>query len=107
LLLDYGATVDKSIGQFGNAIHAASMSGDERIVKELLDRGTDPMFPGFWLGRDYASRDMPEQTEHGKTLILREGDGFIAYGHSGWDRGFWGTRYRLPLSEATVEYFSC
>jgi ankyrin repeat protein len=88
LLLEYGAKVDQSIGQFGNAVHAGSMNGDERIVKELLDHGADPNFAGFWLGRDYASNDMPEQPEHGKTLILREGEGFVAWGHSGWDRTF-------------------
>jgi ankyrin repeat protein len=104
LLLDHGATVDKSIGQLGNAIHAASMSGDERIVKELLDRGADPMFPGFWLGRDYASRDMPEQPEHGKTLILREGEGFMAYGHSGWDRAFFAPAFKATKRIRNVNY---
>jgi ankyrin repeat protein len=104
LLLDHGATVDKSIGQLGNAIHAASMSGDERIVKELLDRGADPMFPGFWLGRDYASRDMPEQPEHGKTLILREGEGFIAYGHSGWDRAFFAPAFKAAKRIRNVNH---
>jgi ankyrin repeat protein len=104
LLLDYGATVDTSIGQLGNAVHAASMSGDERIVKELLDRGADPMFSGFWLGRDYASGHMPEQSEHGKTLILREGDGFIAYGHSGWDRAFFAPAFKAAKRIKNVNH---
>jgi ankyrin repeat protein len=86
--------VDSSIGQFGNAIHARAMNGDERTVRKLLDRGADPNFPGFWLGGDYASNDMPEQPEHGKTLILREGEGFLVYGHSGSDRAFSATAFK-------------
>ena len=88
LLLDYNATVDKFLGQFGNAIHAASMNGDKRIVKALLDHGADPNCPGHWLGQDYASENLPGQLEYGKTLVLREGEGFLAYGHSGVTRAF-------------------
>ena len=88
LLLDHMATVDKSLGQFGNAIHAGSMSGDKRIVKALLDYGADPNCPGYWLGENYASKTLPEQPEYGKCLVLREGEGFLAYGHSGFTKAF-------------------
>lgn len=94
LLLDYHAPVDKSVGQFGNVIHAGSMSGDERIVKELLDRGADPNFPDVWLGRHYAFKEMPEQPEQGKALALRQGTGFVAWGHSGWDKAFFAPAFK-------------
>ena len=104
LLLDYHAKVDRSIGTFGNTIHAGSMNGDERIVKELLSRGADPNLAGFWLGRDYASEEMPEQPEHGKTLILREGEGFLAWGHSGWDRAFFAPAFKAAKRIRNVNH---
>lgn len=104
LLLDYGAEVGGSLGQFGNAIHAGSMSGDGYIVKTLLDHEADPNFPGFWLGKDYAFTDLPAQPEHGKTLILREGDGFLAYGHSGWDKSFFAPAFKACKRIKNMEH---
>jgi ankyrin repeat protein len=106
LLLDHGAEVDKAVGQFGNAIHAASstMSGDLRIVEALLDRGADPNCAGFWLGREYTSKNLPEQPEHGKTLLLREGEGFLAYGHSGWDKAFYAPAFKAAKRIKNVNH---
>lgn len=82
MLLTRGAELDNtSMGPFGNAIHAAAMHGDEQILRLLLDHGADPNCPGRWLGYD-SNRRIVDQPEYGKCLMLRQGQGFLAYDHS-------------------------
>lgn len=89
LLLQHGATVHASVGQFGTAIQAAATNGDERIVKALLERGADPNSPGSWLGKDAVTNTIC-LPDHGKALILSQGEGFHAHTSSGLEDGFFG-----------------
>ena len=41
LLLERGADVNAQGGYFGNALHAASWSGDRAVMELLLERGAD------------------------------------------------------------------
>ena len=41
MLLERGADVNAQSGEFGNALQAASFSGDEKVVAMLLERGAD------------------------------------------------------------------
>jgi ankyrin repeat protein len=39
--LEKGAAVNAQGGQYGNALQAASLYGDETVVRLLLDKGAD------------------------------------------------------------------
>jgi ankyrin repeat protein len=104
LLLEYNAVPDTCVGQFGSAIQAASMNGDERMVERLLGHGADVNSPGYWLGRDYAAQTLEGQPEHGKVLILQEGTGFLAYGHSEMTKAFFAPSLKAAKRLRNVEH---
>jgi ankyrin repeat protein len=51
LLLDKGADVNAKGGYYGNALHAASVSGHEQVVKLLFDEGDDTKSPSTYKER--------------------------------------------------------
>jgi ankyrin repeat protein len=86
LLLRWGAEFNgTSMGQFGNAVHAAAMHGDENILRLLLDHGGDPNCPGHWLGDSVTTS---EHCKYGEFLWMRQGTGFLAFDHSWVTTGF-------------------
>ena len=96
LLLERGAELDgTSMGQFGNAIHAAAMRGDEQILRHLLERNADPNCPGRWLGEGMTG--LPTYNEYGKVLMLIQGTGFLAFTHSWVTKAFFAPTMHAAL----------
>jgi ankyrin repeat protein len=89
LLLNRGAELNRiSMGQFGNAVHAAAMHGDEQVLHLLLESNADPNCPGHWLGEDVTEGRFDGQDEYGEFLVLQQGTGFLAYDHSWVTKAF-------------------
>lgn len=104
LLLNRKAQLDStSMGQFGNAIHAAAMHGDEETLRLLLDHGADPNCPGHWLGKDSA-RTISGQHEYGKCLKLQQGEGFLAYDHSFVTKAFFAPSLHAAMRLSEVDH---
>lgn len=94
LILRHLTNIDTSIGQFGHAIHAAAMRGDKRIMDMLLPRWTDVNLPASWLGEQYGSVSGTAPAALGKSLMLLQGTGYLAYDHSGHLRSFYAPALR-------------
>ena len=104
LLLNRKAQLDgTSMGQFGNAIHAAAMHGDEKTIRLLLDHGADPNCPGRWLGKDSA-QTISGHPEYGKCLKLQQGEGFLAYDHSLVTKAFFAPSLHAAMRLRQVDH---
>ncbi|KAF2662141.1 ankyrin [Lophiostoma macrostomum CBS 122681] len=102
LLLKWKAELDgTSMGQFGNAVHATAMHGDENVLRLLLDHGGDPNCPGHWLG-DSATEF--QFHEYGDCVWMRQGTGFLAYDHSWVTKGFFAPAIHAAMRLREIEH---
>jgi ankyrin repeat protein len=105
LLLNRGAELNGiSIGQFGNAVHAAAMHGDEQILRLLLESDADPNCPGRWIGEGVAKPGINGQDEYGEYLVLQQGTGFLAYDHSRVTKAFFAPAMHAAMRLREVDH---
>ncbi|KAI4688370.1 hypothetical protein J4E81_007966 [Alternaria sp. BMP 2799] len=105
LLLRRGAKLDScSMGQFGNAVHAAAMNGDEKILRLLLEHGGNPNCEGHWLGEDFTGPVFDFQDGYGQLLELVQGTGFLAYDHSLVTRAFYAPAIHASMRIREVDH---
>lgn len=104
LLLSRGAQLDNnSMGQFGNAIHAAAMCGDGKTLRLILDHGGDPNCQGDWLG-NACGEELLSELEYGRYLVLQQGCGFLAYDHSYVNKGFCAPSLHASMRKSEVDH---
>ncbi|CAN9235268.1 unnamed protein product [Alternaria alternata] len=105
LLLNRNAELDgTSMGQFGNAVHAAAMRGDEEILYNLLLQGGDPNCAGQWLGHDLTPNRPVSGNGYGRCVQLIQGTGFLAFDHSWVTKAFFAPAIHAALRISEVDH---
>lgn len=102
LLLERGAVPGLlSAGTFGNATHAAAMSGNQDIVDLLFSYGADPNCPGCWIGCNIRTEERTPGTE---MIVLQQGTGFLAFDHSRITEAFFAPMLHSALRICEVDH---
>lgn len=102
LLLNRGAVPGiLSAGTFGNAIHAAAMSGNTELVDLVIRHGANPNCPGRWIGYD---KNAEELTPGNEILTLQQGKGFLAFDHSRITEAFFAPMLHSALRVCEVDH---